>query len=376
MSEKKSLDSIQILRGIAALAVVVHHACLMVSENGSRTGWLNRLGYFPDLGAAGVDIFFVISGFIMVYVSREAFGRPRAEWQFWQKRIVRIVPLYWFYTTLMLLLVLSPFAMKHAVFSPGYAIKSYLFIPAFIPGSGFTLPQPLLATGWTLCYEMFFYFIFGLWLRWGKLMTLVPFILCAFLLSMAGSRLLGSGSAIGVFLGQPMMFEFLYGVIVGVIFVKVGPPARLVARACLTLAAICFAVSIFARAELAWRWLFWGLPSGLLIYGAVGLTIGKGLVARAWARLGDASYTLYLMHVFVTLTLGGILRRGIVLPRVPSDLLIGATVVLCVFLSWFAYLYLELPLGRWLSGRAGTSRRAAPETCLAGTKAAEPGVAA
>jgi peptidoglycan/LPS O-acetylase OafA/YrhL len=373
MAEKKCLESVQILRGIAALAVVIHHACLMVLENGAKPALLNQFGYFTDLGASGVDIFFVISGFIMVFVSHQSFGRPNAASEFWLKRLVRIVPLYWIYTTIMLLLVLSPFAMKHAVFSLSYTVKSYLFIPAFIPGSTMSLPQPLLIPGWTLFYEMFFYLILGTWLRFGRLETLVPFVLCCFSLSLMASRVLGDGSAVGAFLGQPIMFEFLFGVIVGYAFVKGRHLSPRGSLACVWVAVAFFVLSIFARPALASRWIFWGLPSALLLYGAVGLSVGKGKLVSYLVGLGDSSYTLYLQHAFVILVVGGFLKRSILVHQLPPDLLIVLTVIGCTVLGWFSYLYLEKPMNTWLAKRFTTRPRQTPSVpeSIASVKSAE-----
>jgi len=174
MSEKKNLDSVQILRGVAALAVVIHHACQMVADNGSRPAFLNSLGHLPEVGAAGVDIFFVISGFIMVYVPRRAFGQPGAATEFWRRRILRIVPLYWIYTTANVALFLLPFAMKNTIFSASYTVKSYLFIPAFVPRPRrHRAPAAALARLDALLRNVF-YGLFGLWLRFGQARTLVP----------------------------------------------------------------------------------------------------------------------------------------------------------------------------------------------------------
>ena len=358
MAEKQSLDSIQILRGIAALAVVFHHACGTVAENAPHPAWLNQIGRLPEFGAAGVDIFFIISGFIMVYVSRDAFGRSGAAQLFWRKRLIRIFPLYWLYTTLMLLLVLSPFAMQHAVFSLSYTIKSYLLIPAFNPGSALTLPQPLLQVGWTLSYELLFYFIFGTWLYLGKIKTLVPFVLGCFILAFASSPVLPPGSPLGAFLGQPILFEFLYGVIVGVVFLQGWRVQSTAALACVLIAAGAFAISIFVHPELPMRWLFWGLPAALLVYGSLGLQPRANWLNSTLLALGDASYTLYLQHAFITLAIGGLLKRSIIVHRIQPDLLIAMIVAGCALLAWFSYKYLELPMNTWLAQRFIGPRRA------------------
>jgi peptidoglycan/LPS O-acetylase OafA/YrhL len=350
MSEKKNLDSVQILRGVAAFAVVAHHACQMVADNGPRPGFLNQLGHLRDLGAAGVDIFFVISGFIMVYVSRRAFGQPGAATEFWRRRVLRIVPLYWIYTTAMLALTLMPFAMQSAVFSPSYTLKSYLFIPDFVPGQSATLVQPLLTPGWTLFYEMFFYLVFGLWLRFGQARTLVPFLLGVFVLCIGGGYAIGLHRPSGLFLANAIIFEFLYGVVIGIVFLRQGAPPRGIGAACIALAIAAFAVSAAFPADFIMRSLYWGVPAALLVHGSLAFQ-PRSRLATAWVHLGDASYSVYLLHGFITLTGSGVLRRRIFLDRVPPDLLVLATIAACVAAGWWAYLLIEKPLTHWIAAR-------------------------
>ena len=113
---------------------------------------------FPWL--AGVDIFFVISGFIMVYASSRWFGSARAPRVFLAHRIARIVPLYW--ATMMVylaVLLLTPWLLNSEYLAPHFVIASFLFIPAARPDG---LVQPLYSLGWTLNYEMFFYALFAI----------------------------------------------------------------------------------------------------------------------------------------------------------------------------------------------------------------------
>src|SRR5260221_5541231 len=140
------------LRAIAATMVVFVHMDLQ----------LQRLHY-PTLGtnwmASGVDIFFVISGFIM-WTSVERRPEMTAS-SFFRNRLIRIVPLYWFATTLVLMVALiAPQVLNTTVLRPWHAIASYLFIPARHPTTG--LFWPLLIPGWSLNYEMLFYAIFAI----------------------------------------------------------------------------------------------------------------------------------------------------------------------------------------------------------------------
>ena len=148
-----SIVSIQYLRAVAALLVVFYHTIYQIKE---------YQGLFESgiwrFGASGVDIFFVISGFIM-WVTAAA--RPTRPLAFMRNRIVRIVPMYWIVTLgLFTLSSILPNAIMIVDTTPGHLARSLLFIPHPDPAQPERL-WPLLLTGWTLNYEMFFYSIFA-----------------------------------------------------------------------------------------------------------------------------------------------------------------------------------------------------------------------
>jgi len=161
--KQTTLYSIQALRAIAASLVVVLHTYAYLEAR-------DLISSTPDLvesGRAGVDIFFVISGFIMTYISGDSFGKPSASKDFLIKRIIRIVPIYWFYTLIMaaLLLLVPHLFSDGKSFDLTHAITSFLFIP-WENNSGFL--KPVLQVGWTLNFEMYFYLIVTLLLFFGK----------------------------------------------------------------------------------------------------------------------------------------------------------------------------------------------------------------
>jgi exopolysaccharide production protein ExoZ len=150
MNRLPQLPSIQILRAIAACAVMFAHAWPTLRVFGAQDSIPNFI-----LGASGVDLFFVISGFIMVYSSEPLFGCRDAPRRFLGRRLLRIVPLYWIMTTLVL------FGHHFKIptnSSAAHVIGSYFFVPIATPGG---TAEPLLGVGWTLNYEMFFYVIFA-----------------------------------------------------------------------------------------------------------------------------------------------------------------------------------------------------------------------
>lgn len=141
--------SIQFLRGGAALIVVLHHF-MQVFYDFERT---NPVGNFlSDFGGWGVDVFFVISGFIMVFI---ATTKERTLKSFAWNRVIRVVPNYWFYTlTILVIGLLIPIHASDATLSS--VLQSLFFIPHENPSSQLGI-YPTLSVGWTLNYEMFFY---------------------------------------------------------------------------------------------------------------------------------------------------------------------------------------------------------------------------
>jgi len=313
-----SIHSIQYLRGLAACAVV----CFHVSE---------QFGGPFDVGAAGVDIFFVISGFIMWVTTA---GRPADPWRFMGRRITRIVPLYWIVT----LLTAAGILIK-----PQFFYGHFFSVPNFV-GSLFFLPvlqenalHPIVIQGWTLCYEMMFYLVFTLVLflgerwRFGVLTgALVAIVALHFVFPAGYARAFT----------DPVVLEFAAGVVVGRLWLQ---GARLPLGTALAMAGAGFlllAASSLFDGDLP-RALRWGLPAALIVAGAVFAERARPFKPAALPSfLGDASYSIYLWHVVVgVLTTGVVLRIGI-----PAALQPVTILVLTLAFSAVLYLIVEKPL--------------------------------
>ena len=143
----RQFQSIQYLRALAALGVVIFHA--------------SPAEHPFMVGNAGVDIFFVISGFIMWSITEE---RPASPAAFLKDRLIRIAPLYWLLTTLLVVgALVVPKLFPNLRIDLPYVAGSFLFVPMRPPGSTGADPiWPVLVQGWTLNYEMFFYVLFSL----------------------------------------------------------------------------------------------------------------------------------------------------------------------------------------------------------------------
>ncbi len=351
---------VQALRALAAMFVVVTHSLHEVSEIFAISGLYFNEKIFP--GDFGVDVFFVISGFIMVYVSRNHFGSDGQARGFLVRRIIRIVPLYWLMSTVILAIVLlAPSLMDNASRDPIHWLASYLFIPIERPGDG--LIRPLLSLGWTLEYEMFFYLIFASVLALPMKRAL-PILVGTIVMIVLVGGIFQPQTPIFRFLSNPVMLEFAAGALLGWAYVK-G----------LRVAAITFwpviIVSLFALSLAPefmldmeyWRFGFYGVPA-LAIVGVSVLSakINHRPVPGLMVSLGASSYALYLAHPFV---LGGLkfvwtslAFTSILGTALTPWIFVIISIGICALAGHLLHLGFEKPVTRWLSNRNSTTEPA------------------
>lgn len=273
------LHSIQLLRGIAALLVVFYHAVgLQLLTVGPEKAGNALLGGIFDSGFAGVDLFFVISGFIMVWVTRRAEPGLPGVGEFLFARVTRIYPLWWaaaalaaaYYIFLHVPEADDP-AWRAAVQNgegAGFLVKSFLLIPQ---------PEfPVLSLGWTLMHEMYFYAAFACILMVPR--AVIPFALLGWGGLVIAASLMGLSQPVATnFLTlavHPLTMEFIFGAMIGLI-VSSGFVAR---SGMLTIAAaLWFTASLCLQGDMTpythqWgRVLAFGIPGALLIYGFAAL---------------------------------------------------------------------------------------------------------
>lgn len=279
-------DSIQALRGITALFIVLEHI------------------RYLNCGAFGVDIFFCISGFMIM------FSTHSDTRYFLRKRLIRILPLYYLMTVgTFLLLLLFPSMFEQTRADLAFLVKSLLFLPFDIGGG---VLQPLMRIGWTVNCEIFFYLLFFLAL---KISHRYRGLLCsAFLLAIvATAQLLPAPPAFLAFYGSPVMLEFLFGI--ACYYAAWGlyrcHQASRLPGICLAFSAItlplCFlglmATKPYVNILGFGRPFLWGLPALLIVLDAFLLGLYVKKTPSPLIRLGDISFSLYLMHYYPVMLL-------------------------------------------------------------------------
>ncbi|MES2978490.1 MAG: acyltransferase [Pseudomonadota bacterium] len=343
-SPPQQFSGVQILRFVAAMLVAVMHVTQAISIH--ITGQGN--GHYWALGSSGVDIFFVISGFVMATSTpaphADAATRRSHAWTFVKRRLLRIVPLYWFYTLLKVaLLVAMPALAVTSTIDARHLLASLFFIPAMSPW-GFM--QPTLPVGWTLNYEMLFYAVFTAAIALGA--PRIRFCLAMFGLVFLASALLPGSAALG-FYAETIVLEFLLGVFIAYLRKNYASPPLSAAALLLALGlTVMFAIPWAANAD---RFLTWGLGAGLVVLGAVWLEpwTARQPGVRPLAFLGDASYSIYLSHTFIVPAAVMVLHKlGLNIGWLVALLVCSAVIVG----GALSYLWLERPmtagLKRWL----------------------------
>ena len=332
---KDQLVGIQVLRAFAALAVVAFHFTVSLQQDFHLTAGL----VFPA-GANGVDVFFVISGFIMSYTTARPSERSPAS--FVLKRLARIVPLYWVMTLAVFGLGLAAPALFHlSQASLTQLLRSLIFIP-YARADG--MAEPVLFLGWTLNYEMFFYAIFAaamlisqrfyLWITIGAILALT-----------AIGQFVHSGILLA-FYTNDIMLEFVWGCLLFLIFQRWAKAVSALSLVWILGVALLAAQNYI---EPGWpRGLEKGLPALLIVGGVLGSTMQDGVLRRTFARIGDASYSLYLGHPYA-LGLTAKLAIGLLGASVLSATLAGVAGLAISLLGALAsFFLLERPSNNWL----------------------------
>ncbi|MEO1291410.1 MAG: acyltransferase [Pseudomonadota bacterium] len=339
-TERSKLLSLQVLRAVAATLVVfahtLHEAKKLVPDDHGIV-WLRDIFPFE----IGVDIFFVISGFVMVWISegrRDERGYPLTY--LWA-RLVRIAPPYWFYTTLMVIaLAVVPQFADTARLSAERAFVSYVFFP------GWDEPvRPLLSLGWTLNYEAFFYVYFFACLLVLRRYAVYGLLVTFPLLVLLRPLLPETGAALQFWTG-PIILEFCYGAVIAMA-VRRGVVLPRGVAVLMALSAVVAMVLLAPMLTYGNRPFVYGLPSALLIAALAlvpGWQRGAGVSTDTMRVLGASSYTLYLAHPFVITVLIVLWMKLGIDAWLSPWAYVALTVLMSLAWSVVGYLAIERPL--------------------------------
>jgi peptidoglycan/LPS O-acetylase OafA/YrhL len=344
-------ELIQVLRFIAALGVVICHSAFYSKERLAP----DTLSY--NLGANGVPLFFVISGFVMMVAAQKLHGVEGAWKLFSIRRIVRIAPLYWFATTIKLVTLLGVAGLVlHAEVDWAYIVKSYFFVPAVnVDGE----IRPLLAVGWTLLFEMFFYAIFTLSLlvRIDAIRFTAPLLVG---LAIASIFKTDSWHTALAFYADPIVLNFLWGMITARLLERGMLMGRNSAIA-IVIISLCYL--FFPRFPEYGNSITYGIASFLAVYGCASLEKSLRLTVSRWlVFLGAASYSIYLFHP-LTAPLSPVLfkRVGLIYPL----LSVLGSIAIAIGVGAFMYRFVESPLTdrlnryvkQYFNGSAGVKKQ-------------------
>jgi exopolysaccharide production protein ExoZ len=352
-SKIRQIDGLQILRAVAVLLVAWLHS----SE------WLYPFSgkALPNFGVYGIDIFFVISGFIVSSVVLRNTGQPGAPamWTFLLRRLVRIFPIYW---------VVALLRVVRLVHSHQFQLRGYLPALFLLPNPHSSEMRLLVDFSWTLMFEMFFYYTLALLLFW-TVRRAIPASIALFCGAVIAGAFFDIKRPIWIILCNPMLLEFVFGAILAICYRRFGSRRRIgiamvagsVGASFLLLASSLPLMAnglqmIMMDAGVIERVMTWGVAALLLVGGVVFWSPSiETRLGRVVVVLGNASYSAYLMSAMVIeftmrlllKTVGG--KPPLSVERVVIYQTIGTIAVFGV--GWLCYQCIEWPMLRWLQAR-------------------------
>jgi len=326
-----NVQSIQIMRGIASILVVLLHISIKWKQFG------NSAFEEVPVGGSGVDLFFIISGYIMCFSTD---GRQLNFFRFMGLRIRRIMPFYWLTTTVGLAVFLYNPGLVNSSGGETSIWASYVLFP--------TGAKYLNANGWTLSFEFFFYLIFAVFIYKGtdKAMRYSSIILL--ILVALGPFFMMDGFTLN-FLTNNMYLEFVMGM--GCFYLFNRKEVRFatgygVALCLLAVLALLAEQLAHVAQPQVWRGFCWGIPMLFLFAGLLSM---EGPIRRASSNIkslflgiGNSSYSLYLIHPFALSGLARLLKH---FDAVSNPMLfVVALLIPTLILGHLAWLYIERPL--------------------------------
>ena len=338
------INNIQSLRGFAVLFVVFFH--LYIVEN-KYSGFATLLPASFQFGTFGVDLFFVISGFVMVTVTRGRFQDGKQSLRFLYHRLTRIYPLYWVYTLMALaVFFVQPTWVNSSQGNQVSILESFLLLPSNI--------LPLVQVGWTLIHEVYFYLVYFL------ILLLLPENLLMYAIGGWGLIIVIANLSIKIWnpylnlIFHPLTIEFLSGCFLAVMYYRregsIFNSGTLVSVAVgvLLLALVVYQYYRASTEQVAplgwWRVLLYGFPAWIITYCLL-YAERTGFVFHPYmTQVGNASYSIYLSHLFTINVVGRIWAFFSIDGLVDNVFFILITFTIVLLVGFLSYSLIETKL--------------------------------
>lgn len=344
---KKNLQFIQLLRGVACILVALMHITITFSQ----TYQLAFLGNIFKFGGAGVDIFFVLSGFIITYSSRQYITKKTSIGKFLKKRMIRIFPIYWIIISLLLVfqLLLPSFYRTHFQITAANIFNTYFLLPNH---------EMINGVSWSLTNEMFFYILFtlALFIPSKKFILLLLFVYLAFLIALPAISFATANpdNQFIQLLIFPMNIEFLLGVLVVFLLDKFPQkwcfPFLFTGVGCFIFSATFYTEILHFFSGGYSRVIMFGFPAFLIILALIKYELTANIkVNNLFLKIGDASYSIYLFHLPVVVAFFKIMVKLPVTNHLLLVVLSGGLLCVICFGGILIYKKIESPLIKWLS---------------------------
>jgi exopolysaccharide production protein ExoZ len=346
-AKPKTINAIQVMRGLAAVAVVLFHTHIILNQ--PAYGGIDVFGDLTSRGWMGVNLFFVLSGFIIMFAHAKDIGQPKALGRYGWRRVSRVYPVYWIFLTLYILAAYFGFGNADFGWSAPNLISAYALIK-FTPD--LSLP---LSVAWTLFYEMQFYAIFAL-LIFNRLVGIVTFAIWLAAIFIA-NIFVGN---VGMGLLHMWNINFMFGVLAYFLYTKL--PAKfgyaILATGFAGLGIALWLIPegrVFQIEKQPVKLFLLGVPFGLILLGSALSERFLSWTPPQWlTTLGAASYSIYIVHS-PAISLIAIINKKLTHGLIPEALLFTLTAAFSIMAGCIVHILIERPLlrvmreDRWLA---------------------------
>ncbi|MGM0904267.1 MAG: acyltransferase family protein [Bacillota bacterium] len=344
---KKNLSSLQLFRGIAAILVLLYHNAIILEP---RLEVEYFWGIFSPFGAHGVDFFFVLSGFIILYAHYNDIGKAKLT-SYFRKRFIRIYPVYWVIVIplIPMLFLIPSLGAQGTETELSVLIKSFLLFPDDTP--------PVLGVAWTLTHEVFFYLVFGLTLILLKPKYSIPIISIWALISLLSfTGVINFKDTFYLdFIFNKYNLEFMFGMIAAYLFINYKPKFAWLLMISGVIGFVLGGINGELEILEINRVVIYGVSAFLLILGSARFDSQSNIkTPKLFLYLGDASYSIYLTHypaiivllkVFTILGLDNVMSESLLMHLIALITLLGG----CLFHSIIEKPLLKLVRNRTIS---------------------------